>query len=132
MLVIAAYGCAAPTSPQPLIELTTDRADYVFDRSGGPIIVVSVRNVSPSEIALASCDGIVLPEAEAFIGDGWRPHVVASCDPPFTRVPIEAGRVVQIYCQVRAVGTFRFRVPMYVSTTKQRLDPSVSNEFTVR
>ncbi len=131
LVVAAASGCATATSPQPLLELTTDHSDYAFDRIGGPIIVVSVRNVSTSEVGLASCGGVVLTEAEALTADGWKPHNVASCDPPFTSVPIAPGQVAQIYGQVRAVGTFRFHVPVFVSGTKQRLDPSVSNAFTV-
>jgi hypothetical protein len=132
LLALAVSGCETATSPQAFLELTTDRAEYVFDRIGGPIILVSVRNVSTSEVGLAACGGIVLTEAAALTADGWKPHVVASCGPPFTSVPIAPGQAVQIYGQVGAVGTFRFRVPVFVSVTKQQLAPSVSNTFTVR
>ena len=112
-------------------ELTTDRTEYVFDRLGGPRIDLTVRNVSSSTVSLSACDGLVFPVPEANLGDHWKAFTLVSCG-PYEPIELAPGEAKVLWGQVPGVGTFRLRVPVFVSSTEQRFDSSLSNEFTVR
>jgi hypothetical protein len=131
LAALACGSCANPTAPKASIELVTDRAEYLFDRLGGPRIDLTVRNISSSTAKLSGCDGLVFPVPEADLGDHWKAFTLVSCG-PYQPVELAPGESIVLWGSVPGVGTFRLRVPVFVSSSEQRLDASTSNEFTVR
>ena len=131
LLAVFCGSCATPTEPAGAFSLTTDDTTYVYDSVVGPRIDLTVRNVSASVVSLAACNGVVFPAPEAEFGDQWKAFTLVSCE-PYDALDLAPGETIVVWGRVPGVGTFRLRVPLYVSRWEQRLDPSSSNVFTVR
>ena len=131
LAVLACCSCANPTAPTPTLELATDDYQYTFDSFGGPRIGITVRNVSTAAVMLSGCLGHVYPIPEAKVGDHWRTVPQTSCE-SWAPVELAPGGLIALQSTVPAIGEFRFRMPVFESSSTQRLDPAVSNEFLVR
>jgi hypothetical protein len=125
-------GAAHQPAPGPQLLLQTDKSVYLYDRQGGPRIILRIVNLASRPVQLARCTGIYLPVPEVWTGRGWKPYLYEDCGHE-DLVPSEMGPGARLDMDagVSVLGTFRLRAPLYLGPGREALAAAVSNTFVV-